>query len=62
VDRGEHLDQLIAEADRLDELADTAELMGDPAGAARLHDAAVRRRERAMADLDDRSPREADGR
>ena len=49
---GSSLDRLIAEADRLDELADTAELMGDAANAARFHDEALRRRGRAMTELD----------
>lgn len=50
------IDRLIAEADRLDELADTAELMGDAATAARFHGEALRRRERAMTELDGRRP------
>ena len=40
-------------ADRLDSLADTAELMGDEAGAARLRTAAWNRRLEAMALLDE---------
>jgi hypothetical protein len=40
-------------ADRLDELADTAELMGDAEGAARLRDDARANRMRAMDLLDD---------
>lgn len=39
-------------ADRLDELADTAELMGDPAGAERLRRDAQRHRLVAMELLD----------
>ena len=39
-------------ADRLEELADTAELMGDTDGAARLRTAAWNRRLEAMALLD----------
>ena len=39
-------------ADRLDELADTAELMGDPDGAARLRGEARAHRMEAMALLD----------
>lgn len=41
-------------ADRLDELADTAELMGDADGAARLRDDARANRLQAMELLDDR--------
>lgn len=40
-------------ADRLDELADAAELMGDDAGANRLRTTAWRRRLRAMGLLDE---------
>ena len=40
-------------ADRLDALADTAELMGDAAGAARLRADASTRRLQAMTLLDD---------
>jgi hypothetical protein len=40
-------------ADRLEELADTAELMGDTDGAARMRSAAWSRRLQAMALLDD---------
>jgi hypothetical protein len=40
-------------ADRLEELADTAELMGDADGAARLRSAAWSRRLEAMALLDE---------
>ena len=36
-------------ADRLDALADTAELMGDPAGSERLREQASSRRLQAMA-------------
>ncbi|CAN5431694.1 hypothetical protein BH23ACT3_BH23ACT3_03570 [soil metagenome] len=39
--------------DRLDSLADTAELMGDPDGAARLRAQASSRRLAAMESLDD---------
>ena len=55
MERSQPLDRLLAEADRLDELAQTAELMGDTAGATRFHGEAVRRRERAMAVLDSQS-------
>ena len=41
-------------ADRLDELADTADLMGDTAGAVRLRDEARAHRMQAMHLLDDR--------
>jgi hypothetical protein len=44
--------ELIAAADRLCELADTAELMGDEAGAHRLRHQASALRSRAMALLD----------
>jgi hypothetical protein len=40
-------------ADRLDSLADTAELMGDPDGAARFRAQASIRRIAAMESLDD---------
>ena len=40
-------------ADRLDGLADTAELMGDPDGSRRLREAAATARLRAMRLLDD---------
>lgn len=40
-------------ADRLDELADVAELMGDDAGAVRLRRAGADRRRAAMALLDE---------
>lgn len=40
-------------ADRLDELADTAELMGDAAGAVRFRDEARSNRMQAMDLLDD---------
>ena len=52
MDQQPPVDRLIAEADRLDELADAADLMGDAAGADRFHQEAVGRRERAMAELD----------
>lgn len=41
-------------AERLDELADTAELMGDPDGAARLRSEASSNRMQAMGLLDHR--------
>ena len=41
-------------AERLDELADTAELMGDPDGAARLRGEASANRMQEMTLLDDR--------
>ena len=44
---------LIARAERLDELADTAELMGDDATAAGLRTEATRCREHAMTHLDE---------
>lgn len=44
--------ELVAAADRLDGLADTAELMGDDAGAHRFRDRAGALRVRAMALLD----------
>jgi hypothetical protein len=52
----EHRDRSVRElekaADRLDALADTAELMGDDDGAARFRGEASERRLRAMALLD----------
>ena len=45
-------DDLTAIADRLSSLADTAELMGDGAGAVRLRDAASKTRLQAMRLLD----------
>lgn len=45
-------DQLCSRADRFDELADVAELMGDDATAVRFRGDAARCRERAMALLD----------
>ncbi len=48
--------RLGTEADRLDELAGTAELMGDEAGAERLHAAAASRRLLAMSQLDQAAP------
>lgn len=45
-------------ADRFDELADTAELMGDTDGAVRLRDQASTWRLRAMRLLDDRRQRD----
>lgn len=47
---------LTAAADRLDGLAETAELMGDLDGAGRLRDAASRARLRAMTLLDESRP------
>jgi len=44
---------LVRTAERLDALADTAELMGDSCGADRLRAAASSRRLQAMALLDD---------
>lgn len=44
--------ELTRAADRLDDLADTAELMGDDDGAARFRADASRMRARAMALLD----------
>jgi len=43
---------LTAASERLDELADTADLMGDEPGAARLRAAAASRRTAAMSLLD----------
>jgi hypothetical protein len=50
---GPAVDQLTRLADRLDALAETAELMGDVDGAARLRAQATGRRLRAMALLDE---------
>lgn len=47
------LDQLVRQADRLTALADTAELMGDDAGAERLRADASARRMIAICLLDD---------
>lgn len=47
------LDQLVASADRFDGFADTAELMGDEAGAVRFRSEAAARRAAAMTLLDD---------
>lgn len=44
---------LTAAADRLDQLAETADLMGDDAGSARLRGMAADMRARALALLDD---------
>ena len=54
-DRLDHhtVENLRRTADRLEELADTAELMGDPDGATRMRTAAWNRRAEAMALLDD---------
>lgn len=46
------LDALLATVDRLDELADAAELMDDEDGAARLRMLAARRRLEVMARFD----------
>lgn len=47
------IDQLVASADRYDSFAETAELMGDDAGADRFRSHAHRRRLQAMELLDD---------
>jgi hypothetical protein len=47
------LRELVTAADRLEALADTAELMGDEAGAAGFRDQASHHRLAAMALLDD---------
>jgi len=47
------LDELLAGVERLHELAETAELMDDEAGAARLRAAAEHRRQAALRQLDD---------
>ena len=52
-DRRRRLGQLTSLADRLDTLADTAELMGDGEGAGHLRAQAIRRRLEAMALLDE---------
>jgi rubrerythrin len=52
-DRRERIDQLVVSADRYDEFAETAELMGDQAGAERFRRLATRRRLHAMDLLDD---------
>ena len=46
------LEQLCSVADRFDDLADTAELMGDEAGAQRFRSAAAARRAIALTMLD----------
>lgn len=51
---GWDLAAMLEVADRLDSLADTAELMGDPDGAARLRTEASNRRLAAMETLDTR--------
>jgi hypothetical protein len=51
-DRERAVRELVAAADRLESLADTAELMGDDDGAARFRAEASRQRLRAMALLD----------
>jgi hypothetical protein len=50
------VDDLRRTADRCDELAQTAELMGDDAGAVRLRDTALLWRMRAMHLLDHATP------
>ena len=45
----------VASAERLDELADTADLMGDDANAARLREQASALRDVALHELDHRS-------
>jgi hypothetical protein len=52
-DASTRLEQLRSSADRYDGFADTAELMGDPAGAERFRALANRRRLQAMTLLDD---------
>jgi hypothetical protein len=52
---------LAATAERLDGLAETAELMGDPDAAGRLRDAASTARLHAMTLLDDATPPFAEG-
>ena len=52
-DRRERIDQLVISADRYDEFAETAELMGDEAGAERFRRLATRRRLAAMDCLDE---------
>lgn len=52
-DRSERIDQLVVSADRYDSFAETAELMGDDAGAERFRALASRRRLAAMELLDD---------
>ena len=47
------VDDLVATADRLDALAETAELMGDDGGVARFRSEASAMRIRAMTLLDD---------
>ena len=47
------LEELLAGVERLHELADTAELMDDEAGAARLRAAAERQQQAALRQLDD---------
>ena len=47
------LEQFLASADRYDEFAETAELMGDDAGASRFRSHAHRRRLQAMELLDE---------
>ena len=51
--RERSVQELMRAADRLDSLADTAELMGDEDGAARFRTGASRQRVQAMALLDD---------
>lgn len=52
-ERNEAVDLLAEMADRLDSLAETADLMGDEDCAARLRDHAAHRRGEAMTLLDD---------
>lgn len=47
------IETLIRVADRLDQLADTAALMGDDDGAVRMHGEAEARRNQALELLDD---------
>lgn len=52
-DRRTRFDQLVESADRYDSFAETAELMGDEAGAERFRQLAAGRRLVAMELLDD---------
>lgn len=54
-DRRRRIDQLAVSADRYDSFAETAELMGDDAGADRFRMLATRRRLAAMELLDETS-------
>jgi hypothetical protein len=51
--RQRSLQELLSAADRLEELADTAEIMGDHDGAVRFRARATQRRLEAMALLDE---------